>query len=108
MQAPAKAWRSLSRVSANLDAPWYEHYVLLKAQVLVDAADFTGALGVLRPLTGGQGSVESTQAAWLLTFYCQKGLGDQPAAKAALDAGFQLDPSSDLARLIDDQRKANP
>lgn len=103
---PAKAWRALSRVSANLDAPWYEHYVLLKAQVLVDAADFTAALDALRPLTEHPDG-ETGQAAWLLTFYCQKGLGDASSAKAALEAGFQLDPSSDMGRLIDEQRKAD-
>ncbi|HVO37876.1 MAG TPA: hypothetical protein VMV03_02505 [Spirochaetia bacterium] len=103
---PAKAWRALSRVSANLDAPWYEHYVLLKAQVLVDAADFSGALEALRPLTEHSAG-ETAQAAWLLTFYCQKGLGDASSAKAALESGYQIDPSSDIGKLIDQQRRAD-
>jgi hypothetical protein len=42
--------------------------------------------------------------AYLLSGLSQKGLGNAPAAKAALDAGFKLDPSSDTARLIDQQR----
>jgi hypothetical protein len=49
---------------------------------------------------------EATQVAYLLSGLSQKGLGDKAAAKAALDSGFQLDPSSDTAKLIDQQRNS--
>ena len=100
-----KSYRALSSVSADPTAHWYAKYVLLKAQVLVDATDFSGALDVLKPFISANPSGEPAQVAWLLSSYCYKGLGDAPAAKTALDTGYQLDPSSETAQLIDQQRK---
>jgi hypothetical protein len=102
----ARAYRTLSRVSADPGAQWYANYVLLKAQVLVDSADYTGALGLLQPFISANPSGEPAQIAYLLSSYCQKGLGNDAESMAALDAGYQIDPSSDTAKLIDQQRKA--
>ena len=49
---------------------------------------------------------EATQVAYLLSGISQKGLGNKAAAKAAFDAGYQMDASTDTAKLIDQQRKA--
>ena len=101
-----KAYRILSRISPDPGASWYEKYLLLKAQVLVDSPDFETALGILQPFLSAHPTGETAQLAWLLTYYCQKGLGNASAARAALDAGYQLDPGSETARLIDQQRTA--
>jgi tetratricopeptide (TPR) repeat protein len=101
----ARSYRALSDVSADPSAQWYAKYVLLKAQVLVDATDFSGALDVLKPFISAYPSGEPAQVAWLLSSYCSRGLGDTPAAKAALDTGYKLDPSSETAQLIDQERK---
>jgi len=103
---PARAYKVLSKVEANPSAQWYANYVLLKAQLLVDSADFSGALSILRPFITSNPSGESAQVAYLLTYYCQKGLGNAADAKAALEAGYQIDPTTDTAKLIDQQRKA--
>jgi tetratricopeptide (TPR) repeat protein len=99
-----KAYRALAKVSADPSAQWYANYVLLKAQVLVDSADFPGALEILQPFISANPSGEQAQIAYLLSYYCQKGLGNLAEAAAALDAGYQLDPTTDTARLIDQQR----
>lgn len=102
---PARAFRALSKVSPDPSVQWYARYVILKAQLLVDSADFQGALDILQPFLSANPSGEPAQLAWLLTYYCQKGLGNSQAAKAALDAGYQLDPGSETANLIDEQRR---
>jgi tetratricopeptide (TPR) repeat protein len=101
-----KAYRALEKVSADPSVEWYPNYILLKAQVLVDSADFSGALDVLHPFLNGNSSGESAQIAYLLAYYCQKGLGNTAEAKAALETGYQLDPTTDTAKLIDQQRRA--
>lgn len=103
---PAKAYRALSKVSADPGAQWYANYILLKAQLLVDSSDFSSALSLLRPFVSANPAGESAQLAYLLTYYCQKGLGNAADAKAALEAGYQIDPATDTAKLIDQQRKA--
>ncbi|MGA2612750.1 MAG: hypothetical protein ABSG38_04785 [Spirochaetia bacterium] len=103
---PAKAYKALSKVVADPGAQWYANYLLLKAQLLVDSADFPGALSILQPFITANPSGESAQVAYLLTYYCQKGLGNTADAKAALDAGYQIDPATDTAKLIDQQKKA--
>jgi tetratricopeptide (TPR) repeat protein len=103
---PARAYRALSKVFADPGVQWYANYVLLKAQLLVDSADFAGALGILQPFISANPSGEPTQIAYLLTYYSQKGLGNTKDAKAALEAGYQIDPTTDTAKLIDQQRKA--
>ena len=103
---PVRAYRALSKVNPDPSVQWYAKYVLLKAQVLVDSLDFSGALDILQPFVSAYPSGESAQIAWLLTYYCQKGMGNGEAAKTALDSGYQLDPGSETARLIDQQRKA--
>ena len=103
---PVRAYRALSKVNPDPSVQWYAKYVLLKAQVLLDSLDFSGALGILQPFVSAYPSGESAQIAWLLTYYCQKGSGNAEAAKAALDSGYQLDPGSETAKLIDQQRKA--
>jgi len=102
----AKAFRALARVTAQPDTAWYARYVILKAQVLVDTQNYRDALGVLTPFIAAYPTGEATQVAYLLSGLSQKGLGDKAAAKAALDSGFQLDPSSDTAKLIDQQRNS--
>ena len=102
----AKAWRALAKVAPPADAPWYARFVILKAQVLVDTQNYKDALGVLTPFITAYPAGEATQVAYLLTGLSQKGLGDAAAARAALDAGYQLDASSSTARLIDEQRSA--
>jgi tetratricopeptide (TPR) repeat protein len=101
-----KAYRALARVSVDPSAQWYANYILLKAQVLVDSADFSEALAVLQPFISANPSGEPTQIAYLLSSYCQRGLGNDAEARAALDAGYQVDPATDTAKLIDQQRKA--
>jgi tetratricopeptide (TPR) repeat protein len=102
----AKAFRAINRVSAQPDAAWYARYVILKAQVLVDTQNYNDALGVLTPFISAYPTGEATQVAWLLSGISQKGLGDKAAAKAALDSGYQLNPASDTAKLIDQQRSS--
>jgi len=102
----AKAYRTLSKLSADPAASWYARYVILKAQVLVDTQNYTDALGVLTPFISTYPTGEATQVAWLLSGISQKGLGNKAAAKSAFDSGYQLDATTDTARLIDQQRKA--
>ena len=102
----ARAYHALEQVSPEPDATWYARYVILKSQVLVDTSNFKDALAILTPFVAAYPSGEATQVAYLLTYYSQKGLGDQGSARAALDAGYKLDPSTDTAKLIDQQRKA--
>jgi tetratricopeptide (TPR) repeat protein len=103
---PARAYRILAKLSPESDAAWYARYVILKSQVLVDSSNFKDALAILSPFVAAFPTGEATQVAYLLTYFSQKGLGDQASASAALEAGFQLDPTSDTAKLIDQQRKA--
>jgi len=100
-----KAYRALEKVSADPGSQWYASYVLLKAQVLVDSADYAGALAILQPFISANPTGEHAQIAYLLSSYCQRGLGNTADARASLDAGYQVDPSSDTAKLIDQQRK---
>jgi tetratricopeptide (TPR) repeat protein len=103
----ARAYRSLTKVNAQADAPWYARYIILESQVLVDTQNYKDALAVLTPFIAAYPTGEATQMAYLLTYYSQKGLGDTKSASASLDAGFKLDPSTDTAKLIDQQRKAS-
>jgi TolA-binding protein len=102
----AKAYRTLAKVSADPGATWYARYIILKAQVLVDTQNYTDALSVLSPFISDYPTGEATQVAYLLSGISQKGLGNKAAAKSAFDAGYQLDSSTDTAKLIDQQRKA--
>jgi tetratricopeptide (TPR) repeat protein len=102
----ARAYRSLAKVTPEPDAPWYARFVILQSQVLVDTLNYKDALAVLTPFINAYPSGEATQMAWLLSYYAQKGLGDAKAASAALDAGYKLDPSTDTAKLIQQQRAA--
>ena len=100
----AKAYRALARLTPQADVSWYARYVILKSQVLVDTQNYKDALGVLTPFISAYPTGEATQLAYLLTAISEKGLGDSAAAREALDTGYQLDPSSDTAKLIDKQR----
>jgi TolA-binding protein len=102
----AKAFRALQKVSATSDVEWYARYVILKAQVLVDSSSFKDALDVLTPFIASYPTGEATQVAWLLTGLSKKGLEDTAGARAAFDGGYKLDPTTDTAKLIDQQRKA--
>jgi tetratricopeptide (TPR) repeat protein len=102
----ARAYHALAQISPEPDASYYARYVILKSQVLVDTSNFKDALAILTPFVAAYPSGEATQIAYLLTYYSQKGLGDKASARAALDAGYTLDPSTDIAKLIDQQRKA--
>ena len=102
----ARAYKVLEQVSPDPDTGWYARYVILKSQVLVDTSNFRDALAILSPFISASPTGEATQVAYLLTYYSQKGLGDQASARAALDAGYKLDPSTDTAKIIDRQRKA--
>jgi TolA-binding protein len=102
----ARAYRTLARTTPKPDAAWYARYVILKAQVLVDGQSYSDALAILTPFISAYPTGEATQVAYLLSGLSQKGLGDKAAAKAALDSGFQLDPKSETAKLIDQQRSA--
>jgi tetratricopeptide (TPR) repeat protein len=102
----AQAFRALAKITPGPDAEYYARYVILKAQVLVDTSNWKDALDVLTPFIASFPTGEATQVAYLLSYYCQKGLGDQTSAVAALNAGYKLDPATDTAKLIDQQRKA--
>lgn len=102
----ARAYKALEQISPDPDTGWYPRYVILKSQVLVDTSNFKDALAILSPFIAAFPTGEAAQLAYLLTYYSQKGLGDQASARAALDAGYTLDPSTDTAKLIDQQRKA--
>jgi tetratricopeptide (TPR) repeat protein len=102
----AKAYRALAKVTPQADASWYARYVILKSQVLVDTQNYRDALAMLATFISAYPTGEATQVAWLLSGISHKGLGDKAAARASLDAGFQLDPASETASLIDKQRKS--
>ena len=102
----ARAYHALEQISPDPDARWYARYVILKSQVLIDASNFKDALAILSPFIAAFPTGEATQVAWLLSYYSQKGLGDQASARAALEAGYKLDPTTDTAKLIDQQKKA--
>jgi len=102
----ARAYKVLEQVSPDPGSSWYAPYVILKSQVLVDTSNFRDALAILSPFINAFPTGEETQLAYLLTYYSQKGLGDQASARAALDAGYKLDPSTDTAKLISQQMKA--
>jgi len=99
----ARAYRALEQISPDPDAGWYARYIILKSQVLVDTSNFKDALAVLSPFINAFPVGETTQVAYLLTYYSLKGLGDQESAAAALDAGYKLDPSTDIAKIISQQ-----
>ena len=102
----AKSFRTLAKVTPQADAPWYARYVILKAQVLVDTQNYKDALDLLTPFIAAYPTGEATQVAYLLSGLSQKGLGNQAGARAALDSGFQLNPGTDTAKLIDQQRNS--
>jgi tetratricopeptide (TPR) repeat protein len=102
----ARAYKALTRITPQANTQWYARYVILKSQVLVDTLNYPDALAVLRPFFDAYPTGEATQMAYLLASYSQKGLGDAAAAKAALDAGYKIDPTTETAKLIDQQRKA--
>jgi tetratricopeptide (TPR) repeat protein len=102
----AQAYRALANITPGPDAEYYARYVILKAQVLVDSSAWKEALDLLNPFIAAYPTGEATQVAYLLSYYCQNGVGDQAAAKAALDAGYTVNPTTDTAKLIDQQRKA--
>lgn len=102
----ARAYHALAQISPEPDASWYARYVILKSQVLVDTSNFKDALAILTPFVAAYPTGEATQVAYLLTYYSQKGLGDEASARAALDEGYKLDPATDTAKLIDQQRMA--
>lgn len=102
----AKSFRALAKLTPQPDAPWYARYVILKAQLLVDTQNYGDALDLLTPFITAYPTGEATQVAYLLCGLSQKGLGNTAAAKSALDAGFQMDPTSDTAKLIDQQRSS--
>lgn len=102
----AKTFRTLAKVTPQPGAPWYARYVILKAQVLYDTGGYRDALDLLTRFIADYPGGEAAQAAYLLSGLSQKGLGNLSAAKAALDAGFQLNPGTDTARLIEQQRSS--
>ena len=101
----ARAYRTLLGITAQPESPWYARYIILKGQVLLDTLNFKDALAVLEPFIAEYPTGEATQVAYLLASYCKKGLGDIASARSALDAGYQLNPSSDTAKLIEEQKK---
>jgi tetratricopeptide (TPR) repeat protein len=101
----ARAYRTLLGITAQPGSPWYARYIILKGQVLLDTLNFKDALAVLEPFIAEYPTGEATQVAYLLASYCKKGLGDIASARSALDAGYQLNPSSDTAKLIEEQKK---
>jgi len=101
-----KAYKTLQLVTPTQDLAWYARYVVLKAQVLVDTGSYADAISFLAPFIQTFPTGEATQVAYLLTGISQKGLGNQAAATTAWDAGYKLDPATDTAKLIDQQRKA--
>jgi tetratricopeptide (TPR) repeat protein len=100
----AKSFRTLARVTPKPDASWYARYVILKAQLLVDTQNYKDALDLLTPFIAAYPLGEAAQVAYLLSGLSQKGLGNKAGARAALDAGFQLDPGTDTAKLINQER----
>jgi tetratricopeptide (TPR) repeat protein len=102
----ARAYKTLTKLSPSTDAEWYARYVILKAQVLVDTQNYQDALAVVTPFIASYPTGEATQVAYLLKGMSEKGLGDAKAARASLDAGYQLDPKTGTASLIDQQRKS--
>jgi tetratricopeptide (TPR) repeat protein len=102
----ARAYKVLQKISPDPGTGWYARYVILKSQVLVDTSNFKDALAILSSFIAAFPTGEATQVAYLLTYYSQKGLGDQASALAALNAGYRLDPATDTAKLLDKQLKA--
>jgi len=103
---PARAYRALSTIAPAPGSEWYPRVVVLKAQVLVDAGSYADALVLLSPFIAAYPTGESAQAAYLLSYYCQKALGDLSSAHDSLENGFRIDPSTETAKLIDNERKA--
>jgi len=101
-----RAYSVLAKINPTTDVDWYARYVLLKAQVLADTANYKDALAILSPFITAYPGGEAAQTAYLLTGICQKALGDATAAKTAFDTGYQILPTSDTAKLIDQQRKS--
>jgi tetratricopeptide (TPR) repeat protein len=101
-----RAYKVLAKLEPTMDVQWYARYVILKAQVLVDTQNYNDALAVLKPFIDSHPTGEATQVAYLLSAVSQKGLGDATSARASLDAGYKIDPSTGTATLIDQQRKA--
>jgi TolA-binding protein len=103
---PARAYKALSTVDASPNTTWYARFIILKAQVFVDTANYKDAVALLSPFISTYPTGDATQVAYLLSGMSQKGLGDAAAAKTAFDAGLKMNPASDTAKLIQEQMKA--
>jgi tetratricopeptide (TPR) repeat protein len=101
----ALAYRALARAAAQPADSWYAQFIVLKGQILVDTQNYQDAVALLAPFVKDY-TGEAVQVAYLLTAISEKALGNAAAAKQALDAGYALDPATDTAKLIDQQRKA--
>ena len=73
----AQSYRTLARVAPQPEDSWYARCIILKAQILVDTQNFRDALALLTPFIEQYPKGEATQVAYLLSAYCDKGLGDR-------------------------------
>ena len=94
-----KAYRALASISPNQEVGWYPRYLVLKAQVLLDSLAYDDALKLLAPYIKDHPEGEATQVAYLLSYYCKKGLGDG-TAKTDLQNGLKIDPNSETGAQI--------
>jgi tetratricopeptide (TPR) repeat protein len=96
----AKAYKTVSRIQPDSGDPYFYDFAILKAQILLATSQYGDGLAMTKKLLASRPKVAYAQAAYLLSAQCSRALGDEATAKAALKAGYDLDPSSDTAKLI--------
>jgi tetratricopeptide (TPR) repeat protein len=101
----ARAYRAVSKANPAADVEYYPDLMLLKAQIFLDSAAYKDGISVVDALLAAKPSPSYTQAAYLLSAQCSRGLGDEKGAKSALNTGYAIDPQSDMAKLISDMLK---
>jgi hypothetical protein len=97
----AQAWSAVADTAPVASSRYYVDLQMMKARLLLQSMLFTDALSTLNPvLTTAGASGEQIQQGWFLAAVCQRALGDEQAAKKALDTGLALDPSSATGKQI--------
>lgn len=96
----ARAYRALVLLKDDPGSTYHPDSVILKAQILLDNRAYADSLKVLKDFIAQKPDNSYAQVGYLLSAQCYKGLGDDKSAKAALDAGYALDPGSDTAKQI--------
>ena len=98
----ALAYRTISKVSLGASSDYYPDFMILKAEILLDSFSFKESQTVVNAFMATKPAVKYAQIAYLISGQCSKGLGDDVAAKTALNAGYTLDPQSETAKTISD------